>query len=279
MATDDRLPLPPENGSPARILSLPGTSVQQYHADTISALVDDTDPDAIVAAPPAESSVAPALQRQIDKPIFQVGHGMRPDAIIVGGDDILIVATPSGTRSLSTDTVNDRLPNHKTSENDPHAGTAGHRCIITDALSLSVNPYERSATVEGFDEYSDRLPTEWLNDTLTHLSTALRAGFKSTVDSQSGGHPATVIGIGDSDAELGVGRDNTDTNAALIEVYRNGAVSTGTLDPERFGLRSITQVGQQRANTLRQAGLNTTSFRPITGLTSAVRQLDQNDQR
>jgi uncharacterized protein YprB with RNaseH-like and TPR domain len=182
---------------------------------------------------------------------------MRPDAIRAGSDDILIVATPSGTRSLTTETVNDRLPDHETSENNAQAATGSHRCIITDAISLSVNPYERSATVEQFNAYSDRLPTEWSHDTLTHLSTALRPGFKTTIDPPSGSHQATVVGIGASDAELGVGQDDTGTSAAIVELYHNGAISTEPLDPERFGLRSITQVGQQRADALRQAGLNT----------------------
>jgi uncharacterized protein YprB with RNaseH-like and TPR domain len=159
--------------------------------------------------------------------------------------------------SLTTATLTDRLANHKTADHNHQAGTADHRCILTDAISLSVDPYERSATVEGFDAYNDRLPTEWSHNTTTHLSTALRAGFTTTIEVTSNSQTATIVGIGDSDAELGVGRDETDTNAALVEIYHNGAVSTTTLDPERFGLRSITQIGQQRADTLRQAGITT----------------------
>ena len=249
--------LPPVNATPVRILALPGSVIQQYHADTISALVGDVNPDIIIAAPPAVNAVAPALRHRFDQPIFQPGRGMHPDAATVTDDNILVVVTPSEPRSVTAADVADRLSHHQTSSDSRQAVSINHRCVVTDALSLSVDPYERSATVEGVTEYSDRLPARWAHESITHLSTALRAGFTTSINVSSATQPTTVVGIGDSDAELGVGRADTDTNAALVEVYRNGAVSTETLDPERFGLRSVPQIGPQRANTLRQAGFDT----------------------
>lgn len=246
--TDTQILLPPENATPSRILALPGSIIQRYHADTITALVGDTNPDAIVATSPSANSAVPFLRHQFDQPILRPGYGTQLDVTTVNDDTMLIIATPDGTRSLT-----------ETSADDQELSDVDHRCVVTDALSLSVDPYDRSATVEGFDEYSNQFPTEWSHENTTHLSTALRAGFTTTLDVPAATTSATVVGIGDSTAELGVGRDSTDTDAALIDVYRNGAVSTETLDPERFGLRSLSQVGQQRAETLRHAGFNTSA--------------------
>lgn len=254
--TTTRPTLPPSDATPVRIVALSGTIVQQYHPETGAAMVKQTNPDCVVAAPPAASSVGPSLRGQLSMPVVRPGRGLRPDVITTTTDDTLVVTTPGGTRPLAMETITDELPSQGEAEGNSHTATE-HRCIVTDALSLSVDPYDRAATVEGVAPYADRLPTAWPHETMTHLSTALRAGFTTTVELPSGSGEATVVGIGDSNAQLGVGRDETDTSAALVDVYPNGAVSTDRMDPERFGLRGITQVGQQRAELLRQAGLTT----------------------
>ncbi|ERG97833.1 MAG: hypothetical protein J07HQX50_01862, partial [Haloquadratum sp. J07HQX50] len=195
--------LPPADARPAHILALSGAIVQQYHVETLLALVESVHPDAIVAVPPFANSVAPAIRRQLDTPILQPGRGMRPDSITAGNDEILVVAPPASDRSLTIEAIPDHLSTKGTSEGESQGKLPEHYCIVTDALSLSVDPYERSAGVEGFTEYSDQLPTEWSHNCMTHLSTALRAGFTTTLGDRLERNAATIVGVGNSEANLG----------------------------------------------------------------------------
>ncbi len=272
--SDRQRVLPPADARPTHILALSGAIVQQYHVETLLALVESVHPDAIVAVPPFANSVAPAIRRRLNTPILQPGRGMRPDSITAGNDEILIVAPPASDRSLTIEAIPDHLSTKETSdsEGESQGKLPEHYCIVTDALSLSVDPYERSAGVEGFSEYSDRLPTEWSHDRMTHLSTALRAGFTTTLGDRLEQNSATIVGVGNSEANLGVGHERADTSATVVSIYHNGAVSTETVQPERFGLRSLTQVGQQRAETLRQAGFESPSAIAETNV-AAIAQL------
>lgn len=257
-ATADTGLLPPADARPAQILGVSGPTVQEFHVDTVAALIDNTDPDVVIAAPPDAGSVAPALRQQIDVPVIRPGRSVNPDVIAVG-NGVIVVVTPSENQSLGAEEAAARVPDEETADrgDDAASDTSIHRCLVTDALSLTVDPYDRTARVEGVKAYCERLPTAWSADDLTHLSTGLRPGFSTSLEWASEGPGSTIVGIGDSDADLGVGSDVTETSAAFVEVYPNGAAMTESLDPGRFGLRSVLQVGTKRAETLRRAGIAT----------------------
>jgi uncharacterized protein YprB with RNaseH-like and TPR domain len=243
--------LPPPDATPARLLALSGAVVGGYHRETMLALVDSTAPDALVATPPAAGSVVPALARAVDHPVLHPGRGVRPD-VTACQDGIVVAGAAGGDAPLAPDAVDAALSDN--SHDGPDSvQTAKHRCLVTDALSLSVDPYRRETTLDGVAAYAQSLP-EPLRSDATHLSTALRPGFQT--EAELGGDSLSVVGIGDSEATLGVGREEGETTAAVVEVYPNGAVDTAELDPGTFGLRGVDQVGHRRAESLRGAGIS-----------------------
>jgi uncharacterized protein YprB with RNaseH-like and TPR domain len=248
--TDGGPRLPPPGATPARLLALSGAVVGEYHRETVLALVDSTAPDAVVATPPSAGSVAPVLARAVDQPVLHPGRGVRPD-VTVCRDGIVVVGAAGGDAPFAPAAVDAAL-SEESRDGPDSVQTATHRCLVTDALSLSVDPYRRETTVDGLGTYARRLPASLRGET-THLSTALRPGFhtETAVD----GDPVSVVGVGDSRATLGVGHEGGETTAAVVEVYPNGAVDSEELDPETFGLRGVDQVGRRRAESLRSAGI------------------------
>lgn len=247
----DTMPtLPPESGTPARVLALSGVLVQRVHSDTLASLVDAVAPDAVIATPPQAATVRPAVTRQLEVPLVQAGRGMRPDVVVAGDGAIVIAALAGGDAHLTADAVDDALGRGVHAGERPTGAESAHRVVVTDALALTVDPYARRTTLEGLDGYRDRLFDGWSGPDTTHLSTRLRPGFRTT-------DPLSIVGIGVSEATLGVGADTDATTAAVVDVYPNGAVDTDAVDPTDFGLRGVTQVGATRADTLREAGIQT----------------------
>lgn len=246
--------LPPEASEPVRMVGVPGTAVSNYHSDTVQALVGGLNPDLLVAVPPQASTVDAALSPVVDVPVLNPGRSSRPGSVLSSEGDVLATTVPSSGESFSVDSIeqNTQTGPKSTTPSD----SAPHRVCLTDQISLSVDPYERRTSVDGLDGYRDQLPDECFTSNTTHCSTALRAGYRATTS--HGGDSCSLVGIGRSEASLGVGEDgpNGDT-AALVEVYANGAVGVETVDPAAFGLRSVDGVGNRRAQTLRQAGYET----------------------
>ncbi len=242
--------LPPESKTPARVLALSGTLVQRVHSDTLSSLVAAIDPDVAIATPPQAAIVRPAVDRHLDVPLFQAGRGMRPDVAVAGDNEIVIAALAGGDDRLTADRVEDTVGRGTQARDVSAATEPAHRVVVSDALSLTVDPYARRTTLDGIDAYRDRLGDAWHGPETTHLSTRLRPGFRTT-------DPMSIVGVGVSEATLGVGADVDTTTAAVVEVYPNGAVDTDAVDPTDFGLRGITQVGAKRARKLRENGIRT----------------------
>jgi uncharacterized protein YprB with RNaseH-like and TPR domain len=239
--------LPPADERPLRLLGLSGTIVQQYHQDTITAILSVSDPDAVVATPPASSSVTPFLRRTTDQPILMPGRGVRPDVHTLAADALVVALGSDGEPpALAEATEDDQGGQIESEELVP-------RCIITSDLSLSVDPYERTTTLKGLDKYRETIPGAWQTPRTTHLSTALRPGFVRTICGSTS-EQTTVVGIGQTEAQLGAGADVDVESPALVEIYSNGFVDVNEVDPESVGLRGITEVAHNRAQTLREAG-------------------------
>ena len=228
MTRSSRPDLPPPGGAPVRVFGLSGAVVRRHHPDTLGALVDAADPDVVVAAPP-ESTVVSSLGHDVDPPVLTPGRGVAP-AVAYGPDDGVVVALLDAT-----------------------GGTAP-RCVVSDALSLSVDPYERSAAVEGLADYRERLPDPW-HAAAAHVVTTLRAGHETTVTGPTG--PLSLVGVGTTTARLGAGVDSRVGDPTVVSVYSNGAVTTEPVDPESVGLRGVRDVGPARAETLREGGYTT----------------------
>jgi uncharacterized protein YprB with RNaseH-like and TPR domain len=246
--------LPPSDGDPARLLALSGAVVATHHQDTIDALLNALKPDVVVAVPPQATTVNAALGAGSESPVLSPARSVRPDAVGVTDGEVLVTTIPTGANTVSVSDIRknrrDDTAGGWTEEREPHT------VCLTTRVSLSVDPYQRSAVLDELADYLHQLPDNWTGSGTTHCSTALRAGYRTTTTQD--GEPWSLVGIGRSEASLGVGAADDDAETAtLVEVYRNGAVGVETIDPSGFGLRSLHGVGEKRAETLRQAGYRT----------------------
>lgn len=228
-------PVPPADATPARLLVVPGAVARRFHADVLADAVAATGPDAVVPAGPEGSVVRPALRSVADLPVLTPGRGMSAD-VERAGDGVAVVA-PGDSREPPAPAAVDGARQH---------------CLVTDALSLSVNPHHRETTLKGLAAYAD-LPADWLTEPVTHLSTALRPGYRGTWKLPDGGR-LTVHGAGVPTGRLGAGEDRSAPALVAVDLFHNGAVTTEQLPPDRFGLRGLTGVGERRAEQLREAG-------------------------
>lgn len=246
--------LPPSDSTPGRLLALPGPLVETYHRDTLVAMLDELDPDAVVATPPRANLVGATLANAAEIPIVSPAHSTRPNAIEIADSEILVVTIPTSVPNFN---ISDIRPasSHPTADLPPIDDEQLHRVCLTSRVSLAVDPYDRSTSLEELDAYAQQLPDGWLTGNTTHCSTALRAGFhrKTHVD----GKQCSLVGIGQTGATLGVGIDDSAGEATLVNIYSNGAVSSESISPKEFGLRGIDGVGEKRAETLRKAGYTT----------------------
>ena len=248
--------LPPPGETPTRVLAVSGAAVNRSHRGTISAMVDSLSPDVVVATELQARVVGPALRRECDVDILEVGTGMRPD--VSGGDrgDCVVIALPMGNEPLNPEQIRTQVKRSSGGDESGDLTAATQICVVNQTVSLSVDPYARSATLDGVSNYRSRVPDQWWTGDTIHLSTALRAGFTTTRGQKDAGK-ARFVGIGTSDADLGVGTTAETTQAALVAVYSNGAIDVSEVDPQEFGLRGVPEVGPSRVETLRDAGINT----------------------
>ncbi|MFB6169237.1 MAG: ribonuclease H-like domain-containing protein [Haloferacaceae archaeon] len=227
-----------------RVLGLSGAVVAEYHPDTVAAVVEAADPDVVVATPPDATTVGPALTGT-DRPVLLPGRGVAP-AVETGSDGGVVVSLTGNDEAATLRDAADRTPGSGGSE-----GADAPRCVVSDALSLSVDPYERSTSVDGLAEYRDRVPDAW-HATAVHVVTTLRAGHTATVAGPTGA--LSLVGVGTTSASLGAGVDGRVGDPTVASVYANGAVTTTSVDPESVGLRGVRGVGAARAATLRDHG-------------------------
>jgi uncharacterized protein YprB with RNaseH-like and TPR domain len=232
------------------LLALPGSVASTFHRDTIVAMVERLKPDTIVATAPQAGTVAATLREQ-SVPILSPARSRCPETTTALEGLIRIVTIPAGSQELDAAALStDDPPNEEGTDRTPV--NDGHRVCLTTLVALDVDPYTRSASLKHLNAYADQLPDGWLTGA-THCSTALRAGYRTTTHVD--GSAASFVGIGQTEASLGVGVDDSaGAEPALVEVYSNGAVSVESVSPDSFGLRGIDGVGETRADRLRRAG-------------------------
>jgi len=275
--TSPQLPaLPPPDESPTRILALSGAAVNSFHRETISAMVDRLSPDVLVGTEPQANVIGPALNREFDLDILEVGTGMRPDVAVGGDNRCVVIALPTGDEPLNSEQIVTQVEGFSDGDHPSDLATASQICLINRTVSLSVDPYARSATLDGIGSYRSRVPDQWWTMNPIHLSTALRAGFTTTRDHEEDGD-SQFVGIGTSNADLGVGTAANTTQSTLVALYSNGAIDVSEIDPQKFGLRGVPEIGPTRFETLRDAGITTidaladTPLRQLTELSGLGR--------
>ena len=222
----------------------------------------------LVATEPQATIVGPTLSREFDCDILEVGTGMRPDVVVSSDNRCVVVALPMGGDPINPEQIAAHIETPLDQRNSSSIVTASQICLVNQTVSLSVDPYARSATLEGISDYRSRIPDQWRTERTIHLSTALRAGY-TTRQSDVSDTDARFVGIGTSNADLGVGVTADTPQATLIKIYSNGAINVSEVDPQKFGLRGVPGIGPRRFETLCDAGITT-----VEGLADApLRQL------
>jgi uncharacterized protein YprB with RNaseH-like and TPR domain len=245
--------LPDSDAASGTLLTVPGSVIREFDpVDVVSDAVAAVKPDIIIPADPDAGVVIPALTGSIDVPIYQPGRGMLPQTVETANGSVTIVVSPSI----------DSLPDDPMSLIE-----TSHGYVVTDTLSLYIDPHARQTQLDGLEEYITTVDSAWITDhsleaeagvDISHLSTRLRSSYNRDVTVPDG-HQISVAGIGTSRARLGVAIDDSTQPLTVTSVFPNGAVTTNTISPDRFGLRGITGVSETRANHLRTAGFETRS--------------------
>ncbi|ERG96918.1 MAG: putative exonuclease [Haloquadratum walsbyi J07HQW2] len=246
--------LPDSDAAAGTLLTVPGSVIREFDpVDVVSDAVAAVNPDVIIPVDPDSGVVIPALTGSIDVPVYQPGRGMLPQTVEAANENVTVVVSPSV----------DSLPDDPTSLIETE-----HGYVVTDALSLRIDPHDRQTRLDGLEAYIDTIDSAWIADHssekeeasvgLSYLSTGLRASYNRVV-STSDDHHMSIAGIGTSRARLGVGLDDSTQPLTVVSVFPNGAITTETISPDRFGLRGITGVSETRANHLRTEGFETRS--------------------
>ncbi|GGJ04169.1 hypothetical protein GCM10008995_12450 [Halobellus salinus] len=239
-------------------------------------MVASLSPDVVVATEPQAGVVGPSLRREFDVDILEPGTGMRPDVSVGNDSGCAVLTLPMGEEPLAPEQIRTQVERASGGGGSGTPVAAAQICVINQTVSLSVNPYARSATLADVSSYRSRIPDRWWTASTIHLSTALRAGFTTTrVQTDDG--DAQFVGIGTSNADLGVGTTAETAHATLVAVYSNGAIDVSEIDPRQFGLRGVPEIGPARFETLRNAGITTvgeladTPLRELTDLSGLGR--------
>ena len=245
---DHRGQLPPPDSVPVRLLALSGRAAANRPGEAIEGLLTAVEPDVVVATGPQPTLVSAHLSRSTGCPVVSPERGVQTRSVTLTEHGCAVVTPPAS----STDGPASRDGSQRAGE-DEHR-QAPRRICLTAELTLDIDPYERSATLDGTDRYCESFPEGWQTDGTVHCSTGLRAGFTRHLERAAGEMP--VVGIGEHSGTTGVGVGDRD-ETAVIDIYPGGVVSVDTVAPDAFGLTGIDGVGPARAETLRQAGYET----------------------
>jgi uncharacterized protein YprB with RNaseH-like and TPR domain len=221
----------------ARIASVSPEFIEQAAPSAIEDWLSYFEPSIVLLtgespAPRAES----ALRRRIngDTHLFHPAGNARDGAPqIVDGIQFVFATTFETLREIS-DVEGEAL--------DPTIPTF----VLSDLLELSIDTTALSTTLEGREEYVSKLGMEQLDGEYVHISTRLPEGYRREWDG------LTVIGGG---VEAG----RAETPLVALDCRADGVVLTRKLNRTQLGLRALDQVGQKRAQKLRDAGFESRS--------------------
>jgi uncharacterized protein YprB with RNaseH-like and TPR domain len=256
--------VPPTDAEFGRFLAVPGAVVNRFATDDVlSDVLSAMSPDMIVATEPEPGVVRPSLAGIATVPVLRPGRGMRTEVVSAADGRVVFVIPPAADDLPETPAS---LLEELDGKGDEPASAAGGNvatppgdvqvCLVTDELSLTVDPHSRTTTLDGVSAYAEALPPTWTAPDVVHLSTGLREGYSTTYEGEGTGTRLRIEGAGPPIGGLGVGVDDATLALSTVDVAPNGAVTTESIDPERFGLRGLDGVSEARARRLREAGLS-----------------------
>jgi uncharacterized protein YprB with RNaseH-like and TPR domain len=121
----------------------------------------------------------------------------------------------------------------------------GETYLLSDLLAVSIDLINLETRLDGREAYGSAFPTADLSGTYTHLTTEANPEYRNEWGDLA------VQGVFPGANER---QGRTDPGIAHLRLRADGVVCTQTRTPEKFGLRALDQVGQTRAETLREAG-------------------------
>jgi len=154
----------------------------------------------------------------------------------------------SGSVDLVHVTHPDDLEKLPKLERDGEIDTGSETYLLSDLLSVQMDLTNLEARLEGGDEYTSALPVDDIEGSYSHLTAAANPDYWNEWGSLS------VQGVMPGENErLGQGQ----SEIASLQLFADGVISTRTIAPDKLGLRGVHQVGQSRADTLRENGMKT----------------------
>ncbi|MXR51995.1 hypothetical protein GRX03_10340 [Halovenus sp. WSH3] len=141
---------------------------------------------------------------------------------------------------------------------------SGETYVLSDLLSVDLDLVNLETRLDGREAYEAAVPDD-LSGSYTHLTTEANPGYRN--DWGSLAVQGAMPGANERQGQTAPG-------IAHLRLRADGVVCTRTRSPEQFGLRALEQVGETRAQTLREAGFRSreavaaadlTDLRELTG--------------
>lgn len=154
------------------------------------------------------------------------------------------VAAVDGIRLVLAPTY-DALSTLTESDHEQQTDDVEETYLLSNLLDISINPTRLETTLDGRQEYEQALPAD-LQQSYSHLTGRANPSYRATW----------------GELELqgvlpGANEQQTGAKIARLTLQSDGIVTTTARDISAFGLRALSQIGQTRAQTLRDAGLET----------------------
>lgn len=118
--------------------------------------------------------------------------------------------------------------------------------LLSDLLSIDIDPTRLTTELDGRDAYTDALPDS-LSGSYTHLTTQANPAYRQTWDG------LTVQGV---QPGANARQGHTTPELAILTLTADGIVTTTTVGFDTFGIRAVSNVGETRAETLRDNGIS-----------------------
>jgi len=230
---------------PPRVTVLSSALVERLDAPRLRDALDYADPDALCLTSPGAlvrlRATAPGIVDEYGPPLVpgrgpgEAGDG--PDHRRVRGVDLVAASTDDDLAAVGS------------LERDGRVDPSTETYVLTDRLDVTVRPTDLEATLAGREAYRDALSPEDLDGSYTHVSTAAPVGYHRQWDglTVAGAHP-------DGDDAPGGERGG---EVPTLSLRADGTVCSTGIGTDRLGLRGLPEVGEVRAERLREAGYRT----------------------
>ncbi|WP_121822626.1 ribonuclease H-like domain-containing protein [Halostella salina] len=235
---------------PPRVTVLSSELVERLDAPRLRDALDYADPDALCLTSPGAlvrlRAVAPDLLDEYGPALVPGGGTER------GSDD---AADGPAHRSvcgvdLVAASADDDLAAVGALEREDRFDATTETYVLTDRLDVTVQLTDLEATLEGREAYRDALSPADLDGSYTHVSTAAPVGYHREWDG------LTVAGA-DPDGDDAPGGERGGDEVPTLVLHADGTVCSTGIGTDRLGMRALPEVGEVRAERLREAGYRT----------------------